>query len=318
MVRRIIAPIRASREGSVLAIACVALLLPVMGRAHSPTVASATPAFVYPVNLIGTKELVHLSDVIVIGALTSVIDQGPTVVERWKTLTSRLKSGTIAVDRRLKGAADASSINIRMRVVEHVSVGHDHVRPGTFGMFCLKRVGDALEFVDHDFPVIVALPNTPVEGNTDLDRVTSALAFVLKSPQATQQQKLGSLRQLSTVGTFTGVDALRAGLKDRDRAVQLRSAASLLSNHDVSGLPLVVGTRFARSEGSTNQVDIAASNLSGAIRIALEDDDEDFVFQVISTLARVTGNTTQTSSRAALGARRSELIAYWTRWARGQ
>src|SRR5258706_8867159 len=101
-----------------------------------------------------------------------------------------------------------------------------------------------------------------------LDRVASAVAAVLCSPEMSQDRRREAIFVLSDTGGPVAVSALRAGLQDGDQSLRLSAAAALLLLGDVSALPAAEKALLHPNPSLSPEILL---NLRGGISIGLKD-----------------------------------------------
>src|SRR5690606_21507693 len=107
-----------------------------------------------------------------------------------------------------------------------------------YGVFFLRHGSDGYEPVDAIYPGVLAAASA-VRGDTPIDRVAHLVGALLTAADSTRSQKFDALTSREVARSHEASLALRQGLKDPDRWIQLSAAGILCRFDDLSALPIV-------------------------------------------------------------------------------
>ncbi len=257
----------------------------------------APVAAAIPAPGLDVADLVARADIVAAGRVGAVVDHGEAFVDTpsGRRVPARSMTAELLVDYMLKGPADVSAVQLRF-VVPDEFIGYGSVTPGSYRVFFLKRKGDYHEFVSVHYPSVIAVPGVRIQHRSALDRVASAVAAVLRSPDAPPQRKQEAIYVLSYTGGPVSVSALRAGLMDDDEMLRLSAAAALLLLGDVSALP---AAEEALLHPDTNLSPELLHNVRAGIRLGVKDE------AAVPSLARILSAGDTEARRAAVEALRN-------------
>lgn len=232
---------------------------------------SLRPVMATPIPSLNLSDLVRDADLIAIGQVTRVREDGKTIIEQGgQSIAARRMIATLHVVRILKGTANSNSITVGFSLPE-IPLGYAGIAASEFGMFFLhKWNGHEYLVTNPYYPFLVASMSAPPGGvGSDFDRVVAEIAQVLIVPGASLDQRRSAIDVLGRVKTTSAIVALRAASREADPTVRLRAAAFLLRQDDVSVLTsvedilvkapenidasLLRGLAFAIQDGIKNQ-----------------------------------------------------------------
>jgi hypothetical protein len=259
----------------------------------------AVPSLVFgqPVPALDVTELVRNSEVIAVGAVQSVSDQGMTFIDvQGQRTKARSLTAEMLVDQTLKGTTDRVTVHVRF-VAPEVQVGYRTVSPSSYRLVFLKRQREWYEFVSPYYPALLAVPMPTIEGADPAVKVGAAIAAVIESPSTSPTEKRAAIFQLSRLNSSISIGALRRALDQSNEDVRLSAAAALLELNDVSGLPAAEKALL----GDQNALnDAIAHNLRHGLSEGLTAEG------AIPALARLlTSSDNRTRRAAASGLRRT-------------
>lgn len=205
-----------------------------------------------PVPLIDLAKLVRNSDVIAVGQVTKVSDEGEASAQ---TQEQNSQCGpvhqvvaSLRLDRVLSGQTNGSDISVRFLVPESQNGGATSggIEVGKRGVFFLSMnsTPEGYSFADPYYPMVVAAADAPPvgAGSTLFDQVVAEVTHVLISPGASQSERVEAIRALEFVKTRTAIIALRRAAKDSNTMLRLHAMAALLRHNDTTMLDEVVDT----------------------------------------------------------------------------
>ncbi|CAN5617065.1 hypothetical protein BH23ACI1_BH23ACI1_32910 [soil metagenome] len=183
-------------------------------------------------------ELVDRADVVVVGTVTAIVDQGRSVVEMpGRQVPARRAVAEVAIEHVLKGLAESPRIAVRFAVPD-APIGYGEVPLSQRRILFLKQTDDAYELVSPYYPTVIAGLSARPNGASPLERVISVVGGVLRDRLATTQHKREAIAVLWGLRHAASIAMLRAALQDVDRGVRLAAAAGLLAAGDISALPI--------------------------------------------------------------------------------
>jgi HEAT repeats len=181
-------------------------------------------------------ELATGSDLIAVGQVVAVRDEGPTTVSfQGSLLTARSFVARLKVQTILKGQSKSSRISVRFSLPQ-APIGYRGIPSDQFGVFFLRQADDDYEIFDPYHPFVVAAQGAPRTDGAPLELVTAELAYVFVSPQSTAQTRRGSVEALRTLQTPAATAALRLGARETDINTRLLAVSALIERGDISFL----------------------------------------------------------------------------------
>jgi len=190
-----------------------------------------------PVPILDVPALVAGSDLVVTGKVTSIREDGTTVVNRvGDAVPARFAVCEVEVDKILKGTIEGTTILFRY-VLPSEPIGYASVVLGYQILFLKKRNSE----YSLTSPYYASLPSVPgpaaVSGDA-LRQVTALLGALLESPSVPAGQKQTALHALSTIPTSASTELLRKTLSEANTALRLGAAGFLLLRGDISGMEI--------------------------------------------------------------------------------
>lgn len=214
------------KPGILLSLAAIA--------AVSLTMASFVEAGILPP--LGLKHLVASADLIVVGRVTGVRDEGPALAKTTSgDVEARDMTATLQVDRILKGHLSARTVEFGFTRPEKM-IGYWPIGEGEFGAFFLKSGPSGLAVADHYHPYVVALQGATVTGATAFERVIAELAAVLVSPTASRSAHVLALQALDHTPGPEATAALLNGARAAPGNLRYHSIAALLRRNNIAYL----------------------------------------------------------------------------------
>jgi hypothetical protein len=253
------------------------------------------------VHSLDVAALVESSDLIVVGQVSTIRDQGTTHSET--PHDSRLEKRLLAVlstEKTLKGTATSSDLTFEFTLPEAPG-GAQEIRPGQYGIFFLRHNSAGLGLADRDYPRLPALPGFRVPDEPPLDSVIAELAEVLTYPNSTKSERSTALEGLGSVRTKLATEIMERALETSSSSFQLEIASKLVARNDLAGLPIVERALLNPYNLSKNTVSGLTGSLAGlsdpksipALRRLMSTEDERVLSSVVIALR-------QTRSRDAL------------------
>jgi hypothetical protein len=190
-----------------------------------------------PVPVLDLDALTKNSSLIVTGQVTSLNEIGKSKVPfNDSDLDVRVETGTIQIDRILKGNPTAEGVKFQAYSTD-TPVGWRSIRDYNYSIFFLKPDSSGnLVFTSPYYPSISTIPGPATTAAETIDRVIGAINNVLSSPQSSPNQKTTTVFLLSRSKSPAATTALQAALGQPLRDVQLAAAGALLERNDTLGL----------------------------------------------------------------------------------
>ena len=205
-----------------------------------------------PVPLIDLAKLVRAADVIAVGQVMEVSDEGRASVQTQEQNSQRGSVhevvASLRLDRVLSGQTKGADISVRFLVPEapNGAAAYSEIEIGKRGVFFLSvnTTPEGYSFADPYYPMVVAAADAPPvgAGSTLFDQVVAEVTHVLTSPSASEAERMQAIRALEFVKTRTAIMALRRAAKDSDTKLRLQAMAALLRHNDTTVLDQVVDT----------------------------------------------------------------------------
>jgi hypothetical protein len=248
-----------------------------------------------PVPILKVADLVSRADLIVMGRIEYVADDGPTFVQTPNgQVQARSMAGQIQVDHVFKGVLQGSTVRIRFALPD-VPMGYRGVAPGSYRVVFLAGAGAPYAFVSPYHPSVIAQPAAKIVAVQALEGVFEAVGAVLLAPSSTSSERREAIDAMRGA-TVTNIRIpLTSALTDREPAVRLNAAAALLAVNDLTGLPLAVDALLRTDAALPDDVLL---NLRAAISRGVSGDE------AVPALRRLTqaGNpATRRAAATALG-----------------
>ncbi len=194
-----------------------------------------------PIKPLDLDDLASKAQLIVVGEVTSVREDGRTLVETSTAkVPARIMAGELRIDRVLKGPSGQQLLSFRFFLPE-VFIGFRGIGLHSYQVFFFQNSGDTYEFVSPYYPSVITIRDAPTSGESPLVRVVNQVGAVLYSATSSEAQKQEATYVLRRSKSPAAVKVLRQALKVKERNVQLDAAAALLERNDISGLPLAEG-----------------------------------------------------------------------------
>jgi HEAT repeats len=311
-------------------------------------------ATVAPIPALDLPTLVKESNIIVLGQVTSVREEGRMIINIWeKNIAARKMIAILDVDKVLKGNLNVSNIQIGFFIPE-LPLGYKDVTVNQIGIFFLRE-----DYIVQNpyYPFIVAARGAPSEEGDVLDRIIAQLAHVLITPEVSLDERKQAVEVLSSVKTTTATEYLRRAVQSYDISLRFQAMAALLRRNDVSYLKtveeilmqppqnvdmaLINALAFALQDGVRDPLAIPSltrllqapdvqtrrgaaaalrhTDVISAIRplsLALDDSDKEVRFQAVLGLAVLTGNTDYAPSISLYEQNEKRYLDYWQNWVR--
>jgi hypothetical protein len=311
-----------------------------------------------PVPALNVDELIARADLIAIGTVQTISEQGRTVVDTaGASIPATEFVAEVLVDHTLKGQF-LPLIRVQFVVLDR-PVGYERVAASQYRILFLKGHGESYQFVSPYYPSLAAVPMSSVQGNTAAEKVADALGAVARSPNVASNERRNALGELNTIKSAATVTLLRQLLGERDDAVRLTAASYLLTANDVAGLEMVerallestaglpdeivLTLRYGLSHGLTTEAAIPSlsrilaspdpatrraatealrhvgSPATGrALARALNDSDFDVRYYAVVALSEITGEKAWRPSPEEFRMAEARYLEYWRRRAAGR
>lgn len=233
--------------------------------AISLTIVCLVPYLVsVPVRSLDLEKAVAEADLIASGRVVSLDALGDTTVALLggTVLPASRFRATLKVDRVLKGDLKSQNLFFEFLIPES-PVGLKGADSGQYSIFFLKRVQGHWEFFDPTNPDLPAVPDSEMPPGAPLERVTTAVAQVLESPNSSDRDCFRALAALGSLRTDFARDLLRQALADTSGRRRLDIARTLVARGDIAGLIIVEDALLKPSGLPENLVASLASSLRG-------------------------------------------------------
>jgi len=307
-----------------------------------------------PIPALDLPALVKESDIIVLGQVVSVKEEGRTTINiQGRSMAARRMVASLRADKILKGQLSAAGVPIVFFTTE-LPLGYQNIVATQYGMFFLR--GDYVVNNPY-YPFIVAAQGATAEEGDVLDRVIAHVAHVLITPEMSLDQRRQAVEILSKVETTATTEVLRRTVQSSNILLRFQAVAALLRRNDVSALntaeeallqpqqntdkDLLSSLAFAIRDGIRDPRAIPSltrllfapdvqtrRGAAAALRhteidavieplsLALNDADKEVRFQAVLGLAMVTGNTDYAPSFDLYEQDEKRYLDYWRNWAR--
>lgn len=197
----------------------------------------ASDARAIPVPSLDVEALEKGAEVVTVGEIVSTreIERG-TYKLRGGEVPARLVEATLRASRVLKGAS-AEEYKVRYYDPEAL-LGYDGVHEGRYGVFFLKRVGEAYSFVSPYHISLFATRGTCESRGAALARVATEMACVLKSEGAMKRPRVEAILALATIKNRAATAALQDAARTQPEPLNYLAADNLIARGDLTQLPL--------------------------------------------------------------------------------
>jgi HEAT repeats len=204
---------------------------------------AARPASAVPIPSLNLTELTNHANLIVVGEVGDVRDDGPTVTEvGGRRVSARRMVVKLSIARVLKGRLDNTDIQFTF-VVSDLPLGYVSVAVNQFGMFFLRETQErTLSVVSPYYPFIVAARDAPAAGGQALDQVVAELEHVVTSPRTAPKDRVRGITILDSVRTPSVTQALEQAAQAPYGPAVLYAVAALLKRNDILMLELAEKT----------------------------------------------------------------------------
>jgi len=206
--------------------------------ALSVYVTSSTSAtVVHPINV---PALVEASDLVVVGRVTSVQEQGSLTIDT--PAGPALARGFLAglqTDQVLKGNIESQNVYFEF-LIPDVPSGYGTATQGQYGIFLLQKASNS-RFKPSDplYPLLPAVPGGLLSSGSPIDQVARKLGEVLAYNGSREFDISSALNALVSIPADSATQALRSALKTSSGDLQLDIASKLVARNDISGLDVV-------------------------------------------------------------------------------
>jgi hypothetical protein len=225
-----------------------------------------------PVNLLDLVAITRGSDLIAVGQVITISDEGPTEQnEAASRMSGRQMVAYLQVDRVLKGPNDNSDLSFHFFTPELGSTRYSGVSLSQYGMFFLRDLGSRQYIlVDATYPSVAAAPRRPTVSATatEFEVVVAEVAQVLESSQANPDDRVRAVWALEFVKTRSAIEALRRAAKDANISIRSQAMASLFRHNDITLLDEAVDTMLNPSPDVSRNI---VGGLGDSIRAGVTD-----------------------------------------------
>jgi hypothetical protein len=310
-----------------------------------------------PVPLLDLVALTRNADMIVLGQVASIREQGRIAVTLEDKITEgQLMTAELTAQRTLKGTVDGPTVSFEF-AVPIMDSGYKKIASGQFGLFFLRNNENGHHTVlSPYYPFVVASQDSSKLEGSELDRVVSTIARLLV--QRNTELRREAVYVLDTASTDAATEALRQAVRDNDTVVRFQAVAALLRRGDISVLDIaedilmhpnpgveqylkrnvsvgLEGIKDPRAIRTLTHL-LGASDVqtrrssAGALRrthtaaaigpllTALKDSDHDVRYQGVIGLAELTGQYEWGPSVELFLKDEQHYVAHWQEWGRTQ
>ena len=198
-------------------------------------------ALAVPVSHIQLKPLTAHSDLICVGGIVSIRQQGMATIHLANgDIPASAMIATLRVERVLKGQLADETIDFGFVQPSEI-IGYGLLWRGVFGVFFLGRSKGGYSVVDPYHPFVVAVPGTPPTAGTPFDLVIIELATATESSAATRDVRVLAVSTLDYTPGPEATAALMQGAESNDDEVRFRSIYGLLARNNLAYLDEAAG-----------------------------------------------------------------------------
>ena len=197
------------------------------------------PLWASPVPPLDLNALTSQADLIAVGRVTEVRQEGSTTLQIFGTaLVAHRFLARLDPDRVLKGKKESGSLEFTYALPD-APVGYAGIGEGEYAVFFLRDGPRGLEILDPYHPFVVAAPGAGLPNGSLVDRVLGEVAQVFDSPFSTPDYLLRATIVLGTVKGPLATDALKRAARIARGNAQIWAIAALLERGDLSFLPIL-------------------------------------------------------------------------------
>jgi len=248
-----------------------------------------------PIPVMNIAQLVERADLVVIGEVVLVVEKSAQDIEiNGKTTKVHTMVGEIHVDRILKGFMNTPSLTVEFQLPDE-PVGYRGLAHGSYRMVFVTKTPSGYVFVSPYYPSTTAIPGVPLREGSPPENVSYELGAVLRSANATADQKQEALYALQALRVSAATAILEHGLEDKSLVLRLIAAAALLERNDLAGLQTAEAALTNRPSGVPNHL---FHNIDYAIAEGVRDE------RAVSLLDRLLRLPDEETRRAAASALR--------------
>ena len=141
-------------------------------------------------------KLVEVSDVVLVGRVISITDQGPSTIDTPSgPMPGKQLLAVLKTDEALKGSAETPSVALEFRLSEAPS-GIRGIPVGQYGILFLTKQSSSYRVSDPYYPFLPVVPSTKVSSGTPLDQVIARLGETLTYEGSTEFEVASALDAL--------------------------------------------------------------------------------------------------------------------------
>jgi HEAT repeat protein len=189
-----------------------------------------------PVPTLDVPRLTETSDLVIVGAVLSSQDSGPTAVDfQGTSVDARKMVCRVRVDLVLKGHYGTGQL-LFTYLLPDSPIGYESVTVSSYSIIFLKSTDNGYAVVSPYYVSLPAVPGAVATNRRTVDNIVQILQGVVQGTQVGENSKQTALFALSTVPSAQSTEALELGLQQSDLGVRLNAAAFLLQRDKVSAL----------------------------------------------------------------------------------
>ena len=185
-------------------------------------------------------EQTEKTDIIVVGAVTSVRQAGTSEVEAGgRAVQAQVIDAHVRVDRTLKGSnvPQQTIVRFTLPISPAGSVGYTGIAAPSYRMLFLRRAGNHFELANNSASSLPATAEGTMTRSSDvLSAVVQELSNVIDSPNTAEGAKLEALFRLGSTSSTTASDILRRELSASNLTIRASAASELLQRNYVPAL----------------------------------------------------------------------------------
>jgi hypothetical protein len=229
---------------------------------HTPAVEPIGPhsRLTSPLDL---EVLTREADLIVIGSVDAIEDNGPTVKDvAGERVEAERMVVTLNINGLIKGKRDDAVLSFEF-LVPSTLLDYVEIKVSQFGMFFLRKTAQGgYAVLNSDYPFIIAPAKVIVADGNDLDKVVGVIGLFLTEPKSSVYERRDAVHILSSARTELATRILRQATQDSDETVRLQALCALLGRNDISMLDVAEDTLL---HPAANTEEYLLTNLSAAL-----------------------------------------------------
>jgi HEAT repeats len=329
-----------------------------LNQSHRTAVAFEQGPSEGPGPLLDLASLTQQADLIVVGQIVSVRDEGRKLANaEGRGSEGQRIAVSLNVARTLKGPLKIGLLEFKTFAPAFDS-GYAAVSPKQFGMFFLRNENGTYAVLNPYYPFVIAPHQAHISRGADLDRVVGEIAYILADRASSVEERRKAVYVLDGARIGSATQALRLATHDADTVVRLQALAALLKRNDISQLNVVEdillrqppnieqylkGNLAAALDGIKDSRAIPAltdlltaaevrvrqraaaalrhmgvADVTAPLVIALNDSDRQVRYEAVVGLAEITRQYEWAPSIETFQKDEQRYLTYWKGWGRTQ